>query len=252
MNINLEGKVALVTGGSRGIGAAIVEQLAASGAKVALHYGNSKSAAEEVQTKFPKQVVLFQEDLSNVKAAVKLVDKVVQQMNRLDILVNNAGIAIKSPLLQDDYAWMEDWQKTMQVNLNAAAVLCKSAIPYFQRKGGGRIINIASRAAHRGDTEDYLAYAASKGGLVAFSKSIARAFGKDKIKAFVVSPGFVQTDMAQDFVDLYGTDYIKNDIPLGEVAQPADLAPMVVFLASGFADHATGTTIHVNGGSYVS
>lgn len=251
MNINLQGKVALVTGGSRGIGAAIVEQLAQSGAKVALHYNQNQATAKKIQEKYPKQIELFQEDLSDIKTAVKMVDKVVLKMNRLDILINNAGIALKSPLLQDDFTWMEDWQKTMQVNLNSAAVLCKSAIPYFQRRGGGRIINIASRAAHRGDTADFLAYAASKGGLVALTKSIARAFGKDQVKAFVVSPGFVQTDMAQDFVDSYGADYVEKDIPLGKMAQPKDLAPMVVFLASGLADHATGTTIHVNGGSYV-
>jgi NAD(P)-dependent dehydrogenase (short-subunit alcohol dehydrogenase family) len=112
------------------------------------------------------------------------------------------------------------------------------------------LVNISSRAAFRGDTEDYLAYAASKGGVVSLTRSIARAFGKDNIKAFDLAPGFTHTEMAQVFIDKYGEDYVK-DGALPNMTEPADIARMVVFLASGNADHATGTTIDMNAGSYV-
>ncbi|MEM6526357.1 MAG: SDR family oxidoreductase, partial [Bacteroidota bacterium] len=118
-------------------------------------------------------------------------------------------------------------------------------------QGGGIIINISSRAARRGDTSDYLAYAASKGGLEAITKSIARAYGKKGITAFGVAPGFTRTDMAQDFIKAYGEDYVLNDLSLPELTEPKDIAQTVVFLASGLARHATGTTIDINAGSYV-
>jgi 3-oxoacyl-[acyl-carrier protein] reductase len=139
----------------------------------------------------------------------------------------------------------------MMVNLNAAALLCKRAVAHFQQQGGGRIISISSRAAFRGDTADYLAYAASKGGLVSLTRSLARAFGKQGIRAFIIAPGFTRTEMAQDFIDQYGEDYALNDIALERLTEPADLGPMVVLLASGLADHATGCTIDINAGSYV-
>ena len=129
--------------------------------------------------------------------------------------------------------------------------MCKKAIEHFLENGGGRIINISSRAAFRGDTSDYLAYAASKGGVVALTRSIARAYGKNEIKAFTIAPGFVRTDMAQDFMDQYGEGFALNDIALNELTEPKDLAPLVTLMASGLMDHATGCTIDVNAASYV-
>ena len=125
------------------------------------------------------------------------------------------------------------------------------AVAHFQQHGGGRIINVASRAAFRGDTPDYMAYAASKGGLVALTRSLARGFGKDGICAFTLAPGFTRTDMAQDFIDAYGEDYATSDLALNTLTAPEDIAPTAVFLASGYADHATGATIDLNAGSYV-
>lgn len=139
----------------------------------------------------------------------------------------------------------------MAINLTATGLLCRSAIAHFQRIGGGRIVNIASRAAFRGDTPDYLAYAASKAGIVALTRSIARGFGKSEIKAFVVAPGFTRTDMAQAFIDTYGEDFASSDIALKKLTEPSDIAPTVTFLLSGLSDHATGTTIDLNAGSYV-
>jgi len=169
----------------------------------------------------------------------------------LDVLVNNAGIALNSSFGADDADWEEDWARTLQVNLTAAGILSRLAIVHFKERGGGRLIHISSRAAFRGDTPDYIAYAASKGGMVALHRSIARGFGKDGIKSFLIAPGFVQTDMAQDFVDTYGEDYVLSDLALNTLTQPADLAPTVALLASGLADHATGSTIDINAGSYV-
>jgi NAD(P)-dependent dehydrogenase (short-subunit alcohol dehydrogenase family) len=137
------------------------------------------------------------------------------------------------------------------VNLRAVGLLCRAAIRHFGERGGGRIVTIASRAAFRGDTLEYLAYAASKGGLVALHRTIARGCGKQNIASFLIAPGFVRTDMAQDSIDRYGEDFVVKDLALPRLTEPEDLAPLVVLLASGLADHATGSTIDVNAGSYV-
>jgi NAD(P)-dependent dehydrogenase (short-subunit alcohol dehydrogenase family) len=139
----------------------------------------------------------------------------------------------------------------MHVNLRAPELLCRHAIPHFQAQGGGRIINVASRAAFRGDEPDYMTYAASKGGLVALTRSIARTLGGDGIKAFTLAPGFVRTDMAQAFIDEYGEAHATSDLALSDLTEPDDVAPMAVLLASGRADHATGCTVDINAGSYV-
>jgi NAD(P)-dependent dehydrogenase (short-subunit alcohol dehydrogenase family) len=127
----------------------------------------------------------------------------------------------------------------------------RSVKQFMKQETGGRIITLSSRAAFRGDTEDYLAYATSKAAVVSLTKSIARAYGKHEIKAFVVAPGFTKTDMAQKFIDQYGEDFAKSDIALKELTQPEDVAPTIAFLLSGHMDHATGTTIDINAGSYV-
>jgi len=137
------------------------------------------------------------------------------------------------------------------VNLTAAGILSRAAVNHFIQRGGGRIINIASRAAFRGDTPEYLAYAAAKSGMVAMSRSIARAFGKQGVKSFVVAPGFVRTDINRPFIKQYGEDFLVRDLALGSLTEPEDVSPTVVFLASGLMDHATGCSIDINAGSYV-
>ena len=140
----------------------------------------------------------------------------------------------------------------MTVNLHSPAILCKKAVQHFiQKKASGRIINISSRAAYRGETADYLAYASSKAGLVALTRSIAKSFGKKGVKAFNIAPGFVQTDMAKAFMSQYGEEHAKEDIALERLTEPKDLAPLITFLASGMADHATGSTFDINAGSYL-
>jgi len=251
MKIDLKDKVVLVTGASRGIGKAIAFSLSEAKATVAIHYNKNKAAAEELNEGLGSQSKTFQADLNNTNESKGLVKRVFDHYGKLDVVINNAGVAISSDLDSDDDKWLADWNKTMNVNILALGLICKKAIEVFKKQEHGIIINISSRAAFRGDTADYLAYAASKGGVVALTKSIARAYGKNGITAFSVAPGFTKTEMAQDFIDAYGEGFATNDLALSELTRPEDIAPTVVFLASGLAKHATGTTIDINAGSYV-
>ena len=251
MKISLEGKIVLITGASRGIGKAAAKEFAAAGARVAIHYNQNRQEAEKTALEAGNGSQAFGADLGTGEGPPKLWNAVMEAMGSVDVLINNAAVAVASPFEKEDDAWLHDWGHTMMVNLNASAMLCKKAIEHFRSRDGGRIISISSRAAFRGDTADYVAYAASKGGLVSLTRSIARAFGKEGIKAFIVAPGFTRTDMAQGFIDRYGEDYAMNDIALPKLTVPEDIAPTLLFLASGLADHATGTTIDINAGSYV-
>lgn len=251
MQIDLSGRTILVTGGSRGIGSAIVRRLGQSGARVALHYRSARSEAEALAREIGNGAQCFAADLEDASAAVSLWASVESEFGRIDGLVNNAGIALESAIGKASDDWLADWQRTMAVNTTAPALLCRTAIAHFSRHGDGRIVNVASRAAFRGDTPDYLAYAASKAAIVALTRSIARGFGKAGVKAFALAPGFTRTEMAQAFIDQYGEDYAMGDIALDRLTEPDDIAPMAAFLLSGLADHATGTTIDLNAASYV-
>jgi 3-oxoacyl-[acyl-carrier protein] reductase len=251
MEIKLSGQTILVTGASRGIGEAIARRLAESGARVAVHYAKGREAAERLAQNIGNGAHAFGADLESPEACAKLWTEVESWCGVVHALVNNAGIAVPSPLTSDTKTWLAEWNRTLSVNLTATALLSRSALLHFQKERNGRIVNIASRAAFRGDQPDYLAYAASKGGMVALTRSIARGFGKQGIKAFLVAPGFTRTEMAQTFIDQYGEDYAVNDIALERLTEPADIAPTVAFLLSGYADHATGSTIDINAASYV-
>jgi NAD(P)-dependent dehydrogenase (short-subunit alcohol dehydrogenase family) len=242
MNIDLKNTRALVTGASRGIGKAIAQALVDSGARVVV---SSRTNGAPLAGS-----VALTADLGNPNECIDLFQRAHDALGGIDLLVNNAGIAIASPLEAGIEAWVDDWESTMRVNLTASALLTREAI----RAAGGsglRIVYLASRAAFRGDTPDYLAYAASKGGMVALSRSIARGFGKQGVKSFVIAPGFTRTEMAEDFIRENGEDYAMKDIALDRMTEPRDIAPLVVFLASGLADHCTGTSIDVNAASYV-
>jgi 3-oxoacyl-[acyl-carrier protein] reductase len=251
MRIDLGKTSVLVTGASRGIGAALALAMGKAGARVAIHYRAQRQQAEALAAQIGAAAEIFQADLSRVEECTALWDAVIRRFGRIDTLVNNAGIAVSSPLESATEDWVAGWDATMAVNLRAPAVLSRLALEHFRARGGGRIINISSRAAFRGDQPPYLAYAASKAGLVALTRSIARGFGKAGIVAFNVAPGFTRTDMAKDFLHEYGESYVAGDIALPRLTEPEDIAPFVVFLASGLADHATGCTIDVNAGSYV-
>ena len=250
MNADLRGQTVLVTGGARGIGEAVTRRLAASGARVAIHYNQSEAAARALTDEIP-DARAFQADLADISAVRRLFEAVVAELGTLHVLVNNAGVAHRIDALETGDAWERGWDATMDVNLKSAALLSRLAVAHFLESGGGRIVTVSSRAAFRGDAPEYMAYAASKAGLVGFTRSIARGFGKKGVKAFVVAPGFTRTDMAREFIDEYGEDYAVRDIALERMTEPEDVANVVVFLASGLADHATGCTIDVNAGSYV-
>ena len=253
MQIDLSDQIILVTGASRGIGRAAAEFLDDAGATVAVHYGHSADAAAEVVNQCGPDARSFQADLSILDQTDSLIDRVVDAYGHLDTLVLNAGVARSTPLDADTQHWNEAWSETMHVNLRAPELLSRHALTHFQSRdpSGGRIISVASRAAFRGDTPDYMTYAASKAGLVALTRSIARGFGDAGVKAFTLAPGFTRTDMAQDFIDEYGEEHATSDLALNRLTEPDDVASFVPFLASGQADHATGTTIDVNAGSYV-
>lgn len=252
MHITLKSKNILVTGASGGIGQAIALGCGKSGARVAVHYHNNRATAERLAKKIGNRSQTFQADLADPCACEKLFHDVIIGFGRLDVLVNNAGVFIRSPLA--GAKWTSDWDTTMAINLRAAGILTKLAVSHFRKRpAGGRIINIASRAAFRGDDEDYLAYAASKAGMVALSRSVARAFGKDNITSFIIAPGWVKTAMAKESIKTFGEKRIIAEQALRRrrLTEPTDIVPLAVLLASGVADHATGTTIDVNAGSYV-
>lgn len=252
MDKYLKSKNILVTGGSKGIGRSIVNFLLENKAKVAIHYNRNGAHIEDIIQKYPDKAIPFQYDFEQLDRIPSFMDIVVQKMGHIDVLVNNAGIALSSDISGPDDEWINAWKKTMDINLNAVGFLCKKAIQHFlERNSGGKIINISSRAAFRGDREDYMDYAASKAGMVALTRSIARAYGKKGIVAFTIAPGFVKTEMAQQFFDQYGKEVALNQIALNELTSPEDVAPFVGFLASGLADHATGGTFDINAGSYV-
>jgi 3-oxoacyl-[acyl-carrier protein] reductase len=250
--IDLTGRVTLVTGGSRGIGAVIVRTLARAGAYVVLHYGRHRDAAEAVAAELPAgRCHLVHADLAAPGSAVELWRESVAWQGHVDVVVNNAAVATSTRIEDPLEQWESMWRETLQVNVMAVADVCREALLHYRSRGGGTIINIASRAAFRGDEPDYMHYAASKGAVVALTKSIARGFGREHVVAYGIAPGWVLTDMARPAIQARGLDTLTRDIPLGAMAPPEDVANVVAFLASGLAPHATGTTIDVNGASYV-
>ncbi|MEM6805953.1 MAG: SDR family oxidoreductase [Bacteroidota bacterium] len=251
MKIDLSNQKILVTGASRGIGKSIARMLADAGAEVGIHFNKNKAAAESLASEIGDQARIFQANLEDASECVRLLKDVLEAFGRIDVLVNNAGIVLPIEQDADTTDFLIAWNKTLQVNLVASALLCHELIPHYSKQGGGRFIHISSRAAFRGDTPEYMAYAASKAGMVALSRSIARGFGKQGIKSFIIAPGFTRTDMAQEFIDTYGEEIVLNDLALSELTEPEDVAPSVLFLASGMMDHATGCSIDINAGSYV-
>ena len=229
----------LATGTSRGIGAAIAASFESDDVRFVGHstIGGANALAA---------------DLSDPDATSALWWEAMNRLDgRIDVLVNNAGIFEAAPIDQPDDQWRADWERTMRINLTAAAELSRLAVLHFREKGGGRIVNVASRAAYRGDSPAHWHYAASKAGMVAMTKSVARGYARDNILAFAVCPGFTMTGMAEEYLASRGGDALLADIPLGRVAEPAEVAATVRFLALEAPPSMTGAVLDINGASYV-
>lgn len=224
----------LITGASRGIGAAIAEALTTDATKVV-----ALSSADG--------------DLSDPAVPGKLWQASLDRLDgRIDVLINNAGIFEANPLDANDADWLANWERTMQVNLTASALFCRRAVQHWQdRRSVGRIVNIASRAAYRGDSPAHWHYAASKAGMVAMTKTIARGYAKDGILAFAICPGFTMTGMADEYLASRGGDKLLADIPLGRVAMPDEVGEMARWCALDAPASMTGAVLDVNGASYV-
>lgn len=229
----------LVTGSTRGIGAAIVDSL--KGRAQVVGHGRSDGPAT------------IGADLSEPAAADALWDTALARLGgRIDVLVNNAGVFEPVAVTADLHDWHASWGRTMQINLQASADLCRRAILHWRERGtGGRIVNIASRAAYRGDSPAHWHYAASKAGMVGMTKSIARGFAAEGILAFAICPGFTMTGMAEDYLASRGGDKLLADIPLGRVADPAEVASAAAYLALEAPPSMTGAVIDINGASFV-
>lgn len=248
---SLAGQNVLVTGASGGIGRALVARIAAFGGTPVIHYSRNRAGAEKLHTAIGRTGHLVQADLAAPRGATALWGGALSACGRIHALVNNAGLRT-STRIEDPLAdWQQAWEADLRVNLLAPADLCRAAIAHFQQQGGGRIINIASRAAQRGYTEDHMPYGASKAGLINLTKSIARNFGKDGIIAIAIAPGFVRTEMAEEFIRTKGRAAAVGDIPIGDMVEPTELADLVVFTLLGAQRSLSGATLDVNGASYL-
>jgi len=246
------GRGVLVTGGSRGIGAAIARAFADRGDRVAVHYGSSADKAKEVAESLAGSGhTTVQADMGDADAVRRAVDSAAEQLGRLDVLVNNAGVFTAHPPLTTSYEeWQAAWSHTLATNLVGAANASYCAIPHLRAAGGGAIVNVSSRGAFRGEPNNP-AYGASKAGMNAFGQSLAIALAPEGITVGTVAPGFVQTEMAREVLDGPGGDAVRAQSPFGRVARPEEVAAAVLWLASPEARFSTGTIIDVNGASYL-
>jgi 3-oxoacyl-[acyl-carrier protein] reductase len=248
-NLDLSGKVVLVTGASRGIGREAAIRLAEAGATVAVNYCRSEAAAQDAVREIGAKAFAVGADVSKPEEVQAMIDTVAARCGRLDVLVNNAATFELNPFDGSDYdAWQRSWRRTFDLNIFGAANAAFMAMRVMRRQGGGKIINIASRAAFRGETE-FADYGASKAALVNLTISIARGCAKDNIISSCVAPGFIATEMAQSEIDAHYEE-IVNQIPLRRVGSVGDVAGVIVFLASPLADYLNGTIVDVNGGSW--
>jgi 3-oxoacyl-[acyl-carrier protein] reductase len=250
--MDFTGKVALVTGSSRGIGRAIAEAFARHGAQVAVHYHQNRDAARETLAALaggPHD--LFRFDVADPDDARALVDGVVERFGRIDILVNNAGVHSSHHIGEIEYPeWQEAWRSILATNLVGPANVTFCAVRHMIRQGGGRIVNVSSRGAFRGEPNEP-AYGASKAGLNAMSQSLAQALAPHGIFVTVVAPGFVEAGMAKEKLAGPEGEQIRAQSPLRRAAKPEEVANTVLFLASEGSEFLTGAIVDVNGASYL-
>ena len=252
MAVSFDGRVVLVTGGDRGIGRAVAELFAARGATLVVQFRTNREAAADTLAALPAgDHLVLPADISDPEQVRSLVQRVIETFGRIDVLVNNAGVYQDHPILETSYEdWQRIWRQTIDTNLIGPANLLHAVVPHMVAAGGGRIVNISSRGAFRGEPS-HPAYGASKAGLNSLGQSMARALGPHGIYVTVVAPGYVETDMAAPFLQGVRGDAIRAQSPLNRAATAQEVARVVVFLASPGTESMTGAIVDVNGASYL-
>ncbi|MEO1104529.1 MAG: SDR family oxidoreductase [Pseudomonadota bacterium] len=251
---DLAGKTVLLTGASKGIGAAIATTLGERGAHVIAHYGSDKAGAEAALSACPDERKLFlQADMGDPSAATALFEEALAWRGAIDVVVANAAVMKSAAIDVADDDWDAVWDETLRVNVLSPARLIRAAVRHFLERGGGSIIALSSWVVHRGSSlPDGMAYAASKSGVAAMAKTIARAYAKQGILAYCVAPGVVRTRMSEEAAEsLGGEAAVAAGLAMGEWIPPQDIAEVVAFLCEGRAKHLSGATIDVNGASYM-
>lgn len=252
MDNQLKNKICLVTGASRGIGRAIAIDLANAGAVIGVHYNTNEQAANETLNKLAgNSHFIIKGDMADPNSINNILDYCVEKHQRIDILVNNAGIYTEIDVTKISYLdWQNEWKETINTNLMGPVNLSFLAAKQMMKTGGGKIINISSRGAFRGEpTSPY--YGASKAGLNSFSQSMAKALAPYNIFVYVIAPGFVETDMAAACMDGEKGDAIRAQSPLNRIAKPEEIATLVTYLSGDNTEYLTGSIIDVNGASYL-
>ena len=242
----------LITGASGGIGRAAAIECAQRGARIGVHYNGNRERAEATLAKLPGDGhQLFQCDITDPDAAEQLIETAEQALDGLDVLVNNAGVSQRHQFEDIDYStWQETWQRIVNTNLTAAGNLCFCAGQKMIARGGGRIVNVSSRGAFRGEPLMPW-YGASKAGMNAMGQSLAQALGPKGVFVYTVAPGFVETEMAAAVLASPEGDSIRNQSTIGRVAQPEELGQTIAFLALDAPEFMTGCIVDVNGASYL-
>ncbi len=250
--MNFQGKTVLITGASRGIGHSTATAFAKAGAQVAIHFNQRQEAARKVQASLAGSGhILVQADVANPTAVEHMVAQTIAGLGQIDVLVNNAGIHYDHPLDKLSYQeWQTAWRETIDVNLIGAANVAYCVAQHMISRQQGRIINVTSRGAFRGEPVA-TAYGASKAGLNAFSQSLAQHLAPYNIFVTAVAPGFVETDMARNTLDSPEGEAIRRQSPLNRVARPEEVAYTILFLASEGAEFLTGSIVDINGASYL-
>jgi NAD(P)-dependent dehydrogenase (short-subunit alcohol dehydrogenase family) len=252
---DLSGRTVLVTGPSKGIGAAIARRLGAADAAVIAHYGSDRAGAEEATRGIPAANVKgISADFADLDQVEALWQQAVAWRGHIDVLVNNAAVMMWNGGIEESLErWDEVWETTLRVNVLAPARLLRQALLHYKQRRGGTLISISSWAAQRGVTNPAtIAYGASKGAIHAATKTVARAYARDGILAYTIAPGVVRTRLSEQFAATAGGEQqITNTLAMGEWVPPAEIADLVAFLATGKARQLSGATLDVNGASYI-
>lgn len=252
MNIEFKNKTVLVTGASRGIGRETAKMFADSGAIVIVHYNKNEKKAVELLDELPgKGHFIVQADISVADEVNKMTDEVFKKVDKVDILVNNAGIYEEIDFLLMNYdEWQASWERTITTNLTGLANLTFLISKSMAKQGGGKIINVSSRGAFRGEPTAP-AYGAAKAAVNAFGQSFAKALAPNKVFVYTVAPGWVDTDMSKDEMNTSRGDSISQQSPMNRIAKPEEIAQAIVYLASEGTDFMTGCIVDINGASYL-